>query len=60
MKLCLSVEAHEWDIRSTIPDVKIAAMPLRQRVTQEAVHVARATYEMAKHAVADSKNCEQY
>ncbi len=60
MKFGLTVEAHEQDIGSAVADVEIAAMPLRQGVAQEAVHVARAAYEMAERTVTDGENCEQY
>jgi hypothetical protein len=60
MKFRLAIEAHQRDVRSAVADVEVAAMPLRQRVAQEAVHVARAAHEMAEHAVADDKDYEQY
>ena len=60
MELCLTVEAHERDIRSAVADAQFAAMPLRQRVTKKPVDVARAAHEMAEHAVADDKHYEQY
>ena len=60
MKFRLAIEAHQRDVRSAVADVEVAAMPLRQRVAQEAVHVARAAYEMAEYAVADDKDYEQY
>ena len=60
MELCLTVQAHERDVRSAVTDVQIAAMPSRQRVTKESVDVARAAHEMAEHAAADDKDYEQY
>ncbi len=59
MELGLSVEAHQRDIRRTIADVEIAAMPLRQGVAQEAVHVTRPAHEMAEHGEAEGENGEQ-
>jgi len=59
-KFRLPIEAHQRDIRSAVADVKVAAMPLRQRVAQEAVHVARAAHEMAEHAVNKDEHYEQY
>src|SRR5580704_864657 len=56
----LPIEAHQRDVRSAVANVEVAAMPLRQRVAQEAVHVARATHEMAEHAVNKDENYEQY
>jgi hypothetical protein len=59
MELGLPVEAHQRDVRSAIADVEIAAMPLRKRIAEEAVHVARAAHEMAQHAVSDDQNDKQ-
>ncbi len=60
MKLGLSIEAHQRDIWRAISEVEIAAMPLRQSITQEAVHVSGAAHEMAEHAVTGGENGEQY
>ena len=60
MELRLAIEAHQRDVRSAVADVKVAAMPLRQRVAQEAVHIARAAHEMAEHAVNKDENYGQY
>ena len=55
----LAVEAHQWDIGCAIVNVEIAAMPLRERIAQEAVHVARAAHEMAERAVTDGEDGQQ-
>jgi len=60
VELRLAIEAHQRDVRSAVADVEVAAMPLRQRVAQEAVHVARAAHEMAEHAVNKDENYNQY
>jgi hypothetical protein len=60
MEFRLSIEAHQRDVRSAVAHVEVPAMPLRQRVAQEAVHIARAAHEMAKHAVHKDENYEQY
>ena len=60
MELRLSVEAHQRDVRSAVTDVEVAAMPLRKRVAQEAVHIARAAHEMAEHAVNEDEKYSQY
>ena len=60
MELRLSVEAHQRDVRSAVTDVEVAAMPLRKRVAQEAVHVSRAAHEMAEHAVNEDEKYSQY
>jgi hypothetical protein len=60
MEFRLSVKAHQRDVRSAVADVKVAAMPLRQRVAQEAVHIARTAHKMAKHGVNKDENYEQY
>jgi hypothetical protein len=60
MEFRLSIKAHQRDIRSAVADVEVAAMPLRQRVAQEAVHVAWAAHEMAEHAVNKDEHYEQY
>jgi hypothetical protein len=59
-ELRLAIEVHQRDIRSAVADVQVAAMPLRQRVAQKAVHVARAAHEMAEHAVNKDENYSQY
>jgi len=60
MEFRLSIEAHQRDVRSAVTDVEVAAMPLRQRVAQKAVHVAWAAHEMAEHAVNKGENYEEY
>jgi 2-polyprenyl-6-methoxyphenol hydroxylase-like FAD-dependent oxidoreductase len=60
MELSLAIEAHQRDVRSAIADVEVAAMPLRQRVAQEAVHISRTAHEMAKHAVNKDEDYEHY
>ena len=60
MEFRLAIEAHQRDVWSAVADVEVAAMPLRKRVAQEAVHVTRAAHEMAEHAVNKDENYSQY
>jgi hypothetical protein len=46
----LAIERVESRVGRAIANLQIAAMPLRERVAQEAVDVARASHEMHQHA----------
>jgi hypothetical protein len=56
MESSLSIEIHEPDVGGAVPHAQVAAMPLRQRVAQKSVNIARPAHEMAQSAIADRKN----
>src|SRR4029077_377693 len=47
----LAIERDQFHVGCWIPDAQVATMPVRQRVPQEAIHVARPAHEMAQHAI---------
>src|SRR5271166_4481313 len=52
----LAIERDEARVRGRVADFEVAAMPLRQRVAQEAVEVPRAPHEVTAEAKGDREN----
>jgi hypothetical protein len=52
----LPIESDQFDVRRSIADAQIAAVPVRQRVPQEAIDVARPAHQIAQYAVTEHQD----
>ncbi len=59
VKRGLAVERKQTHVRRAVADMKIAVAPLRKRVTQETVHVARAAHQITEDAVTGAKKYDE-
>jgi hypothetical protein len=55
----LAIESDEFDVGRLIASSQIAPMPVRKRVTQKAVHVARAAHQITQAAVSEQQDHNQ-
>jgi hypothetical protein len=60
MKRGVAVERQQSDVWSGVADVQIAVAPLRQRIAQKSINVARPAHHVAERSVDTGQNNDQH
>jgi hypothetical protein len=55
----LAVESEQAYVRRAVADMKIAVAPLRKRITQETVDVARTSHQVTENAIARAEKYDE-